>query len=64
MEYQISLKDMVIFELKSGIGRKFLKTKPKLLKEKYYLNFGSGNNNINGYVNDDFFYRFKFWKNI
>lgn len=62
MEYKSDLKGLAIFELKSWLGRKFLNTTPKLDKQENYLNLGCGSNVVSGYVNADFFYRFKFWK--
>ena len=62
MEYKSSLKGLAFFELKSWLGRKFINSKPKLKSDENYLNLGCGNNYVEGYVNADFFYRFKFWK--
>ena len=62
VEYETSLKGLAIFEVKSWLGRNFLPTKPRLKKEKNYLNLGCGDNIIEGYINADFFYPLKFWK--
>lgn len=62
MEYKNNLKDLFLFELKSWIGRVFVNNKPKLKNELNYLNLGSGANILDGYINADFFYSFKFWK--
>lgn len=61
-EYELSLKKHTLFELRSWLGRRFLNTKPELYHGKNYLNLGCGSNVADGYVNADFFYRFKFWK--
>lgn len=62
MEYKNSLKGYLIFEIKSIIGRKFISKKPKLFSDNNYLNLGCGNNYVNGYINADFFYKFKIFK--
>ncbi len=62
MEYELNVKSLAIFELKSLLGRCFLKTTPKLYGKSNYLNLGCGSNIIKGYVNADFFGPFKFWK--
>lgn len=62
MEYKLTLKNIFIFELKSWLGRSFINNKPKLKNGENYLNLGCGINYFNDYVNADFFYRFKFWK--
>lgn len=62
MEYKSDLKGLALFELKSWLGRNFIKSNPKLKEEKNYLNLGCGSNYVDGYINADFFYRFKFWK--
>jgi predicted SAM-dependent methyltransferase len=62
VECKVGLKGLAFFELKSWLGRKFIDNTPKLNNELNYLNLGCGNNGVDGYVNADFFYRFKFWK--
>jgi len=62
MEYKADLKGLFIYELKSWLGRKFINSKPKLNDGFNYLNLGCGGNYVDGYINADFFYRFKFWK--
>ncbi len=62
MKYELNLKDFLLFELKSWIGRNFIRNKPKLKNSENYLNLGCGDNYIEGYINADFFCRFKFWK--
>lgn len=62
MEYQSNLKGLALFELKSWFGRHFIDKKPKLFNKNNYLNLGCGGNTIDGYVNADFFYGFRFWK--
>lgn len=62
MEYKSDLKGLALFEFKSWLGRNFIDSKPRLKDNKNYLNLGCGSNNIDGYINADFFYRFKFWK--
>lgn len=62
MEYKTNLKGLFLFELKSWLGRNFINNKPKLNDNENYLNLGCGSNYIDGYINADFFYRFKFWK--
>lgn len=63
MEYKISARQVLAFEVKSWIGRHFKKNKPIGTKEQFhYLNLGCGDNYKEGYINADFFYHFKFWK--
>jgi len=62
MEYKSDLKSLAIFELKSWLGRSFIDSKPRLKEGENYLNLGCGSNYVDGYVNADFFYRFKFWR--
>ena len=52
----LSIKDMIKFELKSIIGRYFLSTLPPKMKgDKQYLNLGSSSATVRGWVNADFF---------
>lgn len=53
---------MFLFEFKSFLGRKFMNNSPRLNDGINYLNLGAGENYIDGYINADFFYGFKFWK--
>ena len=62
MQYKYNFKNYGFFQLKSWLGRKFLNTKPVLKNGINYLNLGSGPNVVDGYINADFFYKFKFWK--
>jgi len=62
MEYKSDVRGLALFEIKSWLGRKFINNKPKLKNGQNYLNLGCGNNYVDGYVNADFFYRYKFWK--
>ncbi len=62
MEYRTNLKELFLFESKSVFGRLFLNRKPKLFKDKNYLNLGCGSNIIEGYINADFFKIFQFLK--
>ncbi|AEE26589.1 class I SAM-dependent methyltransferase [Francisella hispaniensis] len=62
MQYKVNLKDMFLFEFKSFLGRKFMNNSPRLNDGINYLNLGAGENYIDGYINADFFYGFKFWK--
>jgi len=62
MEYKANLKGLFLFELKSWLGRIFITSKPKLNDNENYLNLGCGGNYVDGYINADFFYGFKFWK--
>ena len=60
MKFKSNLKELLIFELQSFIGRSFFNNKPKLFKDKNYLNLGCGGNLLDGFINADFFY--KTWK--
>ena len=62
MECNFAWWDMALFEFKSFLGRRFLKTTPALNSGKNYLNLGCGDNIVDGYINADFFYGYKFWK--
>jgi predicted SAM-dependent methyltransferase len=62
MEYTNSFKELFLFELKSFLGRKILNTTPKLKERANYLNLGCGSRMVEGYINADFFFKFKFWK--
>lgn len=61
MDYRISIKGLIFFELLSFLGRTFLRQKPHLAKGKNYLNMGSGTGVVDGFVNADFF-RPRFWR--
>lgn len=63
MEYKMKICDHLIFEIKSVLGRIFFNRMPKLKKNDNYLNFGCGDNVIDGFVNADFF-RCRFWRNV
>lgn len=62
-EYIYSLSGLLKFEIASILGRFFFNGKPKLNKEKNYLNLGCGNNIVFGFINADFFYAIKYWNN-
>lgn len=63
MEYKITVKNLLAFEVKSWIGRHFKNTKPLSIENEYnYLNLGCGDNYKEGYINADFFYHYRFWK--
>jgi len=62
MSFEVSLKELLSFELKSFLGRFFINSTPKLSDHKNYLNLGCGSNIVSGYVNADFFCSFKPWK--
>lgn len=62
MESKIDLKGLAFFEFKSWLGRNLIGNKPKLSDGENYLNLGCGSNYVDGYINADFFYGFKFWK--
>ena len=57
MNIKSNLKELLVFELKSFIGRNFFRKRPILFNEKNYLNLGCGHNLIVGFVNADFFYK-------
>lgn len=59
-EYYIQLKNLLDFEFKSFLGRRFLSKKPPLTLDNNFLHLGSGANKISGWVNADFF-ALKFW---
>ncbi len=60
MDYQVNLKGLFLFELRSWLGRNFFQKKPKLFHGKNYLNLGCGNRIVSRYINADMFYGFKF----
>lgn len=61
-KYQMNLRGLMSFELKSFFGRLFLKRKPPVIDlTTNLLHLGSGSNFFEGWVNADFF-RPKFWK--
>lgn len=61
--YQVTLKSLLIFEIKSFYGRLFFSKKPILKQdEKNFLHLGCGSRKIEGWINADFFRGFKFWK--
>jgi len=62
MEYETTLKNFAIFELKSFLGRLLLDGRPRLYKNLNYLHLGCGPSIIDGYVNADFFNRFQMRK--
>lgn len=62
MQHKVGIKSLCLFELKSWLGRKFIKSQLKLNRNKNYLNLGCAGDYFEGYVNADFFYKFKFWK--
>jgi hypothetical protein len=59
-------KQILLFELRSFIGRKFFKRKskfPQATELPYLVDIGVGNNYTSGWVHVDFFQiRFRFWK--
>ena len=57
MNFKSNLKELLVFELQSFVGRNFFRKRPILFKEKNYLNLGCGHNLIDGFVNADFFYK-------
>jgi len=61
-KYQIKIKGLIKFELKSFIGRLFFSRKPPSSNKPIkLLNLGCGSRYINGWINADFFV-IKFWK--
>ncbi|MEH2101692.1 MAG: hypothetical protein V7K76_18485 [Nostoc sp.] len=55
-KYQVTLKGLLLFEIKSLYGRKFLNYKPKLKQDdKNLLHLGCGKNKFDNWVNADFF---------
>lgn len=62
-EYQINLKSLLLFEMRSLYGRLFLSTCPKLNQNNQnYLHLGCGMNKFEGWINADFFAGLKPWK--
>ncbi|TRV14581.1 MAG: methyltransferase domain-containing protein [Microcystis wesenbergii Mw_MB_S_20031200_S109] len=62
-EYQVTLKGLLFFELKSLYGRLFLQKKINLKKSgTQLLHLGCGRSIFNGWTNADFFCRLKPWK--
>ncbi|WP_416687688.1 methyltransferase domain-containing protein [Candidatus Pseudothioglobus sp. Uisw_041] len=57
MNFKSNLKELLVFELQSFVGRNFFRKRPILFNEKNYLNLGCGHNLIDGFVNADFFYK-------
>jgi len=62
MEYEINLKGLVLFELRSFLGRMLLDGRPKLYSHINYLHLGCGPSVFDGYVNADFFNRIRIRK--
>jgi len=62
MEHIKNLKNFVLFELKSFLGRVFFGRKPALNGINNYLNLGCGPNIAKDYVNADFFNNFQIRK--
>jgi predicted SAM-dependent methyltransferase len=61
--YNITLKELFLFEARSFVGRSIFQKKPKLKNnEKNLLHLGCGNKKIENWVNADFFADLKFWK--
>lgn len=66
-KYQISLKKMLDFEIRSLYGRNLHSKKPILSKDNLnlllnLLHLGCGSNKFENWVNADFFQDLKFWK--
>ncbi len=60
-----SLKTQLLFEIKSWIGRKFLRKKSEFLPYRYpfLIDLGAGDNYTDGWTHVDFYrIRIKFWK--
>lgn len=61
-------KDVLLFELTSFIGRKFLKRRskfPQATEIPYLVDIGVGNNYTSEWIHLDFFHiRYRFWKKI
>lgn len=63
VEDKVKVSKILIFELKSMIGRGLHLDRPKLCHGLNYLHLGCGNNYLKGYVNADFFSKGMFKKN-
>ncbi len=61
-KYQVNLRGLLDFEIRSLFGRLFYFKKPKLKKEQTnLLNLCCGTNKFEGWVNADFLKDLKFW---
>lgn len=61
--YQVKIKEVFDFEIKSLYGRLLLNSKPKLKDNtKNFLNLGSGRNKFDNWINADFFKGLNFLK--
>ena len=62
MEYKVNLKGILLFEMRSFLGRLFFNSKPNLTNGENYLNLGCGGNIVSGFINADFYRGFRFWR--
>lgn len=60
-KFQLNLKGLLRFELISLYGRVFMHRKPKLINNTNLLHLGCGLNQLDGWVNADFYSGIKFW---